>query len=125
MIPFLKEHPEWSDHATLETAFEWKWYYAFQQVGDQVAAPLVNQYRSARLARDREAAMIAFLSPTSFVERSFEKLAGTDAASMIAYEDAVRDFHKQLRTFHYPLLFPDEPFDQDLLEGLPVFTPKS
>lgn len=123
MTPFLKEHPEWSDHATFETAFEWKWYYAFQQVGDQKAAPLVEQYRSARLARDREAGLIAFLSPTSFVERSFEKLAGTDAASMIAYEDAVRDFHKQLRVFHYPFLFRDEPFDRDLLKDLPAYIP--
>ncbi|MEP2101600.1 MAG: DUF3526 domain-containing protein [Parasphingorhabdus sp.] len=123
MTPFLKEHPEWSDHATFETAFEWKWYYAFQQVGDQKAAPLVEQYRSARLVRDREAGLIAFLSPTSFVERSFEKLAGTDAASMIAYEDSVRDFHKQLRAFHYPYLFRDEPFDRDVLKGLPAYVP--
>jgi len=123
MTPFLKEHPEWSDHATLETAFEWKWYYAFQQVGDQKTAPLVEQYRSARLARDREAGLASFLSPTSFVERSFEKLAGTDAASMIAYENAVRDFHKQLRAFHYPYLFPDEPYDSEKLKDLPRFEP--
>ncbi|QTD56878.1 DUF3526 domain-containing protein [Parasphingorhabdus cellanae] len=125
MTPFLEEHPEWSAYATLEEAFEWKWYYAFQQVGDQVAAPLVNQYRSARLARDREAGLISFLSPTSFVERSFEKLAGTDAASMIAYEDAVRDFHRQLRDFHYPLLFRDQPFDLNTLKDLPVYAPTS
>ncbi|MEP2990346.1 MAG: DUF3526 domain-containing protein [Parasphingorhabdus sp.] len=123
MTPFLEEHPEWSDYATFETAFEWKWYYAFHQVGDQVTAPLVEQYRSARLARDREAGIVAFLSPTSFVERSFEKLAGTDAASMIAYEDAVRDFHKQLRVFHYPFLFRNEPFDQNILMDLPTYTP--
>lgn len=123
MTPFVAEHPEWRDHTAMEEAFEWKWYYAFQQVGDQVTAPLVDQYRSARLARDREAGVASFLSPTSFVERSFEKLAGTDAGSMIAYEDAVRDFHKQLRDFHYPFLFLDEPFDRDVLKDLPAYIP--
>ncbi len=123
MAAFLEEHPEWRDHAAIEQPFEWKWYYAFQQVGDLRVKPLVDQYRAARLARDHEAGMIAFLSPTSFVERSFEKLAGTDAASMIAYEDSVRDFHAQLRAFHYPMLFREEPFDRNLLEDIPGFVP--
>ena len=35
MEPFLERHPDWTDYATIEGAFEWKWYYAFQQVGDQ------------------------------------------------------------------------------------------
>lgn len=123
MAAFLQEHPEWREHATIEQPFEWKWYYSFQQLGDLKAAPLVNQYRSARMARDREAGLFAFLSPTSFVERSFEKLAGTDAASMIAYEDSVRDFHAQLRAFHYPMLFKEEAFDRNLLKNLPAFIP--
>ncbi len=123
MAAFLEEHPKWRDHAAIEQPFEWKWYYAFQQVGDLRVKPLVDQYRSARMARDHEAGLIAFLSPTSFVERSFEKLAGTDAASMIAYEDAVRDFHAQLRAFHYPVLFREEPFNRNLLEDLPNFAP--
>ncbi len=123
MTAFLEEHPEWREYATIEQPFEWKWYYAFQQLGDLKAKPLVDQYRSARLVRDRDASLLAFLSPTSLVERSFEKLAGTNAASMIAYEDSVRDFHVQLRSFHYPKLFRDEPFDQNLLEDLPGFVP--
>ncbi len=49
----------------------------------------------------------------------------TDAASMIAYEESVRDFHAQLRAFHYPKLFKDELFDRDLLEGLPAYDPSS
>ncbi|GAA0479199.1 DUF3526 domain-containing protein [Parasphingorhabdus litoris] len=125
MDAFLEGHPEWRDYATIEQLFEWKWYYAFQQLGDVKAASLVDQYRSARLARDDAAQLVAFLSPTSFVERSFEKLAGTDAASMIAYEDAVREFHAQLRAFHYPMLFKGDPFDRELLEGLPAFAPPS
>jgi ABC-2 type transport system permease protein len=123
MAAFLEEHPEWRDYAAIKRPFEWKWYYAFQHLGDRKAAPLVDQYRAARLARDHEAGWAALLSPTSFVERSFEKLAGTDAASMIAYEDSVRDFHAQLREFHYPVLFRDEPFDRNLLEDIPGFVP--
>ncbi|MEM8726361.1 MAG: DUF3526 domain-containing protein, partial [Pseudomonadota bacterium] len=125
MEPFVAEHPELAAYSTIEGPWAWKWYYAFQHVGDQAARPLVQQYRDARIARDQQAGIASFLSPTSFVERSFEKLAGTDAVSMIAYEDAVRDFHVKLREFYYPLMFPEEPYDEELLTGLPAYTPLS
>lgn len=123
MEPFVEHHPEWQAHSTIEQGFEWKWYYAFQQVGDQTVAPLAEQYRMARLERDREAGLVSLLSPTSLVERAFEKLARTDATAMIAYEDRVRDFHAQLRAFHYPLMFPEVEYDPALLEGLPQYDP--
>ncbi|SIN64829.1 ABC-2 type transport system permease protein [Parasphingorhabdus marina DSM 22363] len=125
MIPFVEEHPELADYAVIDGPWAWKWYYAFQHVGDQKAAPLVKQYREGRLSRDRQAGLVSLLSPTSFVERAFEKLANTDAASMVAYEDAVREFHAQLRAFHYPLMFPEKPYDANLLSSLPVYKPPS
>lgn len=126
MDPFVERHPEYADHSEIgEEGFEWKWYYAFQQVGDQVVEPLATQYREARLERDRQASVATWASPTSLVERTFEKLAGTDARSMIAYEDRVRDYHGELRAFYYSLMFPEEPFDEELLSGLPAFTPTS
>ena len=125
MEPFVAEHPEYAEHSTIDSPWAWNWYYAFQQVGDQKVRPLMQQYCEARLARDAQAGVVSFLSPTSFVERAFEKLAGTDAVSMIAYEDSVRDFHKELREFHYPLMFPEAPYDEELLSGLPAFTPPS
>jgi ABC-2 type transport system permease protein len=121
MQPFLARHPEWAEYAEVNRPFEWKWFFAFQQVGDQKAEPLARQYRAARLARDRAAGLAAFLSPSALVERYFEHLAGTDAAAMIAYEDAVRAYHAQLRAFYYPLLFRDEPYDPVVLGGLPAY----
>lgn len=125
MEAFNEHYPDWTDISTIDDKFQWNWYYAFQQVGDQTAAPLVQQYRDARLARDQQAGAVSLLSPTSFVERAFERLAGTDAASMMAYEKAVRDFHAELRAFHYPLLFPEAPYDPELLADLPKYTPPS
>ncbi|MGY6551520.1 MAG: DUF3526 domain-containing protein [Erythrobacter sp.] len=123
MEPFLARHPEWADYAEIARPFEWKWYFAFQQVGDQAAEPLAMHYRSARLARDRAASVAALASPASLVERYFQHLARTDTAAMIAYEDHVRAYHARLRAFYYPLLFRDTPYDPALLGGLPDYTP--
>jgi len=125
MEPFVAEHPELSDYATIDGPWAWKWYYAFHQVGDQKVRPLAKQYRDARLERDRQARLVSMLSPTSFVERAFESLAATDAASMIAYEDDVRSFHAELKAFHYPLMFPEQPYDESLLAELPAYAPSS
>lgn len=123
MRPFLANHPEWKTLGTVTKPFEWKWFYAFQQVGDQTAASLVKAYGDGRIARDRAAGIAAFLSPASLVERGFERLAGTDTAAMIAYEDAARAYHAELRAFHYPLLFRDPPYDPNVFAQLPDYTP--
>lgn len=121
MTAFVAEHPQWQSEAKITSPFEWKWYYAFQQVGDQRARPLVQQYRDARIERDRLAGWVSLVLPPSFVERAFEALARTDAATALAYEDRVRAFHAELRAFHYPLLFRDVPFDRAMLRDLPQF----
>ncbi len=124
MRPFLAMHPEWQALGDVAKPFEWKWFFAFQQVGDHKAAPLVKAYRDGRIARDRAAGIAAFLSPASLVERGFERLAGTDTAAMIAYEDAVRGYHARLRAFHYPQLFRDPPYDPAVFVELPRYEAK-
>ncbi len=123
MTPFLARHPEWRTLGEVKKPFEWKWFYAFQQVGDQRAEALTTAYREGRLARDHAAGMAAFLSPASLVERGFERLAGTDARAMIAYEEQVRAYHAKLRAFHYPLLFRDPPYDPAAFKRLPPYRP--
>ena len=124
MRPFLAVHPEWTPLGKVAKPFEWKWYYAFQQVGDLQAAPLAKAYREGRMARHRAAGIAALLSPASLVERGFERLANTDTAAMIAYEDAVRAYHADLRAFHYPLFFRDPPYDPAFFAQLPRYEPQ-
>jgi ABC-2 type transport system permease protein len=121
MDAFFKQHPEWSDYEQVEGAFEWQWYYAFQQVGDQQAEPVSTAYRTGRLQRDFYADWAALLAPPSLLERSLQSLAGTDLKASIAYEDRVRAYHVELRAFYYPKFFKNEVFDKDLLKELPKF----
>jgi len=121
MEPFLERHPEWVEFADIESAFEWKWYYAFQQVGDQKTEPLSKAYAAGRLERDRWAGRLALLSPPALVQRTLQRLAGTDVRAALAYEQAVRQFHAELRAYYYPKLFRGEPFDAAALADLPSY----
>ncbi len=121
MAAFVERHPQWAAFAAVERPFEWKWYYAFQQVGDQKTEPLSAAYRAGRLERDRLAGALAFALPPVLLERSLQALAGTDVRASMAYETRVRAFHAALRDFYYPRLFRNEPFDPAALADLPPF----
>lgn len=121
MDPFVERHPRWREHARVSQPFEWKWYYAFQQVGDQTAEPLSLAYREGRRERDRLAGALAWLSPPALTGRAFRRLAGTDLDASLAYERRVRDFHAELRAFYYPRLFLNTPFSASALDELPRY----
>lgn len=123
--PFLERHPDWeNDTGWASDSFEWKWYYAFQQVGDQKAEDLSQAYRQGRVERDKRVSQFSVISPASFMQRHFESLAKTDASASLAYETRVRAFHKALRHWHYPKLFKNEVFDaEDAKRALPVYQP--
>lgn len=121
MEAFFARHPEWSDYQPIKSSFEWQWYYAFQQVGDQRTEPVSIAYREGRLQRDRIADWATFLAPPSLLERSLQSLANTDVEASIAYEQQVRAYHARLRAFYYPKFFNNMPFDKSALDDLPNF----
>ena len=121
---FLKTHPQWADKTDMDPFFEWKWYYAFQQVGDQKTAELSKAYRIAIERKDNYAAITSILSPAMLSQRLMSSVARTDIKASMAYEKSVRDYHASLREFYYPLLFNDEAFSHEVLKELPQFTPR-
>ena len=123
MEPFLERYPEWSPYAEVERPFEWKWYYAFQQVGDQTVEPLSQSLRAGVAKRDARMASVAFLSPTLLTERIATAAASTDVSAYQRYEACVRAFHAELRAFHYPMLFGVEPYSSEAMEALPKYRP--
>ena len=121
MAPFVERHPEWRDHADVERPFEWKWYFAFQQVGDQTVETLSQAFRTGRLSRDRLVGWLSLLAPPVWLERTLQSLAETDVEAALAYERSVRDFHAELRAFYYPRLFEKRPFDPSAARARPEF----
>ncbi len=121
MAAFVEHHPQWAAHAAVDQPFEWKWYYAFQQVGDQQARALSDAYTAGRLRRDRLAGWLAWLTPPVLLERGLQALAGTHLPAALAYEARVRAFHAELRDFYYPRLFRNQAFDAAQLQTLPHF----
>jgi ABC-2 type transport system permease protein len=121
MDKFYASHPEWSHSAPVDMPFHWKWYFAFQQVGDETAAPLSQAYRESIAQRDQLTGLVAWLSPPVATTRLMQGIAHTDVDSVLAYEQRIRDHHEQIRRYFYPMLFEEIPFTTNNLTGFPAF----
>jgi len=126
--PFLERHPEWKADTGWndEDGFEWKWYFAFHQVGDQMVEPISQAYRVGQARRDEIAKWFSLISPATLLQRTMERLASTDMQAAITYEERIRDFHASLRAWYYPKMFKSEGFDADRAkETIPMFGPEN
>ena len=123
MTPFLERHPQWSNTAQIIKPFEWKWYYAFQQVGDQTVEPISSALRSGIAHRDKVMSLVALVSPSLLTDRLLSKAAKTDIRSFQRYDRCVRDFHLSLREFHYPMLFGNVVYSSKEMAKLPTYKP--
>lgn len=121
MDAFITTHPQWKEYVSMQSMFEWKWYYAFQQVGDQIAAPLAKQYLIAAQEKYKLAGYISLISPPLLFQRYLTRMANTDALAALEYEQKIRDFHQRLRQFYYPFLFTKNKFEKKNLKNIPKF----
>lgn len=120
MDAFYASHPEWSDSEPLNEEWHWKWYYAFQQMGDETAAELSQAYRDTMLERDRLTAIVSWLSPAVAIQRDLQALAQTNLQAQLDFEDEVRAYHGKIRRAYYPVLFREVPFAQERLYELDI-----
>lgn len=121
---FYQTHPEWAGSSPVSIAFDWKWYYAFQQLGDEHVAEMSREYRESVAERERRAGLASLLLPPIALQRALHRLANTDITAQLAYQDRVRAFHKRLRSFYYPYLFRGIPFTPVDFDKAPQFDPE-
>jgi ABC-2 type transport system permease protein len=113
MQDFFDVHPEWRDTAPVGLGFHYKWYFAFQHLGDVGVAEQTQAYRAGLEERDGWTRRIGYLLPAVGVQVGLHRLAETDLAAQLAYQDSIRAFHDRLRNFYYPYVFNDLPFTMD------------
>lgn len=121
MQPFTERNPEWTDFVHVDSSFEWKWYYAFQQVGDQSVELLSQALRDGVARRDHAMSSVALISPPLLTERLLSYAAKTNVSSFQRYNNCVREFHLNLREFHYSMLFGDVKYSSQKMAELPTF----
>lgn len=120
---FFKVYPQWQHTAPLPPGFHWKWYYAFQHLGDVSVAPQVAAYREALVARQGATEALGLALPGVGLQAVLHRAAHTDLLAQLAYQDAITAFHTRLREHYYPYLFDAKPYGLGDYAQLPRFEP--
>ncbi|MGF6179284.1 ABC-2 type transport system permease protein [Massilia sp. UYP32] len=118
---FFRAHPEWKDTPPVEGRFHWTWYYAMHQAGDDAVAADVAEYRASMQARESWTARVGLVLASVNVQVLLHRLADTDLAAQLAYQDRIAAYHTQLRRFFYPYLFEERAMTEDDLAQLPRY----
>lgn len=121
MQAFYARHPQWADSAPLGTAFHYKWYFAFHQIGDESVAGKVRTYRQGLESRDHAARSLGWVLPSVGLQALLTRMARTDLTAQLAYRDQIRDYHRRLRGFYYGYMFRDRPFGKADFDRAPRF----
>jgi ABC-2 type transport system permease protein len=119
MHAFFSVHPEWAETKPVEGEFHWKWYYAFQHLGDLAAAPQAKAYRKGLEERDNWTARAGWALPAVGVQTLLHRWAQTDLGAGLSYQDRIRAYHERLRRFYYPYVFNESPFRESDFEKAP------
>jgi ABC-2 type transport system permease protein len=110
MQAFLRQYPQYRATKPVEGGFHWKWYYAFQHLGDLSVADQTGSYRAGLEARDTWTRRLAVILPPLATQVTIHRLGETDLAAQLAYQDRIRTYHRQLREFYYPYIFDERAF---------------
>ncbi|NJM51717.1 MAG: DUF3526 domain-containing protein [Sphingomonadales bacterium] len=124
LAAFAKEYPEYKDTVPIAGGFHWKWYYAFQHMGDVSVRDASAAYRDGLMQRDIWTRRAGWILPAVGVQTRIHRLAETDLKASLAYQKRIREYHAKLREFLYPYIFNDVPFRQEEFAKLPRWDDK-
>jgi ABC-2 type transport system permease protein len=125
MQKFFETHPQWKDTAPLPEKFHWKWYFAFQQLGDETVAPKAHAYRAGLQTRQDWTRRLGWLLPNVGLQTGLHRIAATDITAQLDYQSRIVAFHDALRHFYYPYLFDERRFGSKDFDQMPKFAEKT
>jgi ABC-2 type transport system permease protein len=121
MQRFVALYPQYADRAEMGGGFHWKWYFAFQHLGD-LAVAADTAARDAGIARrEKGAQLLGWLLPPLKLGQAMQAMAGSDMGAELAFRRAIRAYHADLRLYHYPFLFDDRPMQAAEVQAAPVW----
>jgi ABC-2 type transport system permease protein len=121
MARFTRLYPAYANQAETGVAFEWKWYFAFQQLGDAAVADEAAARDAGIARRESLAQALGWLLPPLKIAQAMQGAAGSDVAADLDFKARVRAYHRTLREYHYPYLFAPQPMTSADVANAPTF----
>ena len=118
---FYAHYPQFEKYGYPTDGFNWLWYYAMQQMGDDDSQQERRALNIKIHKRVEVSQSIASWIPNMHMQLTFNKLAGNSLEQHIEFLEATERFHEKLRLFFYPKIFEGQLAESIDWEG---FTPE-
>jgi ABC-2 type transport system permease protein len=109
MERFYTHYPQYKSYGIPEQSFNWLWYYAMQQMGDDESLQTSEAMREKILQREKMSRSIAMAMPTMHTQLLFNDVARTSLTDYVQLLDSTRVFHEHMRLHFYPKIFDNAP----------------
>lgn len=109
---FYAHYPQFKEHGYPTEGFNWLWYYAMQQMGDDESIDDTKALRQKLRQREKASKQWSRFLPNMHLQLAFNELAGTSLDDHLRFMDATGRLHEQLRLFFYPKIFEEVTADK-------------
>lgn len=105
MDKFYKHYPQFKSYALPEAEFNWLWYYAMQQAGDDDSAEQSKELETKLEQRNKTSQLITLFIPTLHTQMQLNEIAKSDLGNQLLFLKETKQFHEKLRLYFYPKIF--------------------
>ena len=107
MEKFYAHYPQFRQYTMPDKQFNWTWYYAMQQMGDDDAKHEADELKEKLRLRDKASSQIAMFLPTLHTQLIMNDLCQSSMQNHEQFLDSLTAFHEQKRLYFYPKIFTD------------------
>ncbi|HIB8180126.1 DUF3526 domain-containing protein [Elizabethkingia anophelis] len=111
MEKFYKHYPQFSSFGYPKESFNWLWYYAMQQMGDDESKAQSDQLVHKLWEREKMSRSLSFFIPGLHTQFQFNDLTHSGLSNQLKFMQATDKFHEKMRLYFYPKIFANEPIN--------------
>ncbi|PWV55886.1 DUF3526 domain-containing protein [Chitinophaga sp. S165] len=105
MDKFYAHYPQFRRYILPEGQFNWPWYYAMQQMGDDESQMQANAMQDKLWQREKTSTFIAGFIPTLHTQHMLNTIARAGLSNQLSFLDSTTGFHEKMRLHFYPKIF--------------------
>lgn len=109
LAKFYAHYPQYQNIPLPNTTFNWTWYYAMQQMGDDESAAESGQLRQKLDRREAVSHWFGWFVPALYAQLQLNDLARSGLGNQARFLDETTRFHERLRLYFYPRIIASAP----------------
>ncbi|PWK22359.1 ABC-2 type transport system permease protein [Arcicella aurantiaca] len=119
---FFVHYPQYKKIIIPEGDFNWIWYYAMQQMGDDESVKEATELMKKLELRNSVSTNIAMFIPSVHLQIQLNELAQTGLSNQLNFLNETTKFHEKLRLYFYPKIFKNASVNSEKWQKIKVST---